>query len=1191
MIDDEILSHAKQLEGYRVLPPCVIYAKIGQGGMGAVYRGRHLNLDIDVAVKCLKPGLAADDNQFVVRFHREAKSAAAISHQNVIRVYDVAEDRGLHFLIMEYVSGETARQRVNRKGTLKVGEAIEIVYGAALGLSEAHRKGIVHRDIKPDNILISSSGQVKVADLGLAKPSMRDDATAANVSMANVAMGTPEYMPPEQWDDTSSVTSAADVWALGATLYFLLVGKEAMPRDSYPRMVKRIMTQRFPDPRKLRADVPQDVVDLLVRATETDQTLRFQDGQEFAEAIERLETRRQRLADSGAGTTSVDPLLSPPPPKTLAKIRMRLQEDTAEVPPEPAAPRPTVPPRKGEPMPAPVSAPQRAWWPWAVVGALLLAAAVGWWWSQRDDGDHFAAARQFAAQRQWDKAIAATEAVHAAHDLPGRAERVSGYEASWARDLVRTGKLDEALEHFDQSLALRPDSSLEAERQRALGQIAAAIHGNLERQPPEARASGAFRFAGVLRDARVRELLLAGRSVALAAGAASGERTFAEDRNVTSGQPLPVAVTLVRTSRTLDLPPWPVTASTPRQVALAVGKELVLAATGTTALRVDAPAGARVTVADLPELVVPAGGDHVVFQLPAALLPRSPITVKATLADHDPAEAQVVLQAARPVAPAPSVPPAIAFRAPPVVERGVRQDDGSFAVLGQTAWISFQLTHPPKSLEINDNHRGVDETRFEHVLQAGRNEFRVKADGRLLGTVVVQRVERVAEPGFVPPVAAPIATEADRYEFVVEGDRWWQDVRCGRGRADLAMVRDPQQQLHWRGAVPLQVGQNRIVVEATSVFGTTVATQLDVTRKARLPRPTVDAVVLLDEAGVEHAVQPERVNHVANARWRLSAKVPAGATVLVQREPVEGPVPLAAYLTAGAAELEVGARNSTGDAPPVRVRVAVDAAGPVVAATDPVAGATVQPGSTFVVRGTWQDASGLRELRVGDVVGLVIADRDAAVTDRGSWEVRLRAPAAGAANYDLEARDAVGNRARLPLQFVVPAPKPEPGPAPEPPPAPTVKVPAGCRAKPGARTNAAGWPEAVVHVASGIELLAVPSGDGKPTFYGARREVTFGEYEGTADTAPVKSVRDDTVLAWLEGERGSGLALPTRAEFDAMLAERARFQALDDGYGEWLADSGADRTMRTIRTRQGSYGEQKRASSSPFLGFRVVLRP
>ena len=315
------------MEGYKVLPPCVLYAKIGAGGMGAVYRGRHLNLDIDVAIKCLKPSLALDDQQFVQRFLREGRSAAQLNHQNIIRVYDVAEECGLHYIIMELVQGETARERLGRKRRLGIDEAIEVVYGAALGLAEAHRVGIIHRDIKPDNILISVGGRVKLADLGLAKPTMRRDENSMLSLATGMPMGTPQYMPPEQWLDTSGVGPQADVWALGATLFFLLAGREGIPGDSIPRIMTKIINEPFPDIRKIRPDVPEEVAALLAQTTATEISDRPADAGQLVELIEALSTRRARLRDEDTGSFTIrKSLVSPPPGNILKKIRLLLTE-------------------------------------------------------------------------------------------------------------------------------------------------------------------------------------------------------------------------------------------------------------------------------------------------------------------------------------------------------------------------------------------------------------------------------------------------------------------------------------------------------------------------------------------------------------------------------------------------------------------------------------------------------------------------------------------------------------------------------------------------------------------------------------------------------------------------------------------------------------------------------------------------
>ena len=169
---DPLLGNVPVCEGYKVLGGVVLYQKLGHGGMGAVYKGRHLRLNIDVAVKVMAAPASVTPDQadaFVKRFIREAQTAAAVSHQNLIRVYDVNAESGLHFLIMDFVDGESAGERLKRKGKLTEEEAVEICLGASEGLAEAHRKGIVHRDVKPDNIMIDRDGRVRVTDLGLAK--------------------------------------------------------------------------------------------------------------------------------------------------------------------------------------------------------------------------------------------------------------------------------------------------------------------------------------------------------------------------------------------------------------------------------------------------------------------------------------------------------------------------------------------------------------------------------------------------------------------------------------------------------------------------------------------------------------------------------------------------------------------------------------------------------------------------------------------------------------------------------------------------------------------------------------------------------------------------------------------------------------------------------------------------------------
>jgi len=328
---DPILTGVPEVNGYKLLEPCVLYARIGQGGMGAVYRGTHLRFNLDVGVKCLHPNLAAAHGHLVVRFEREAKLAAMLNHPNLVRVFDVDERHGVHYLVMEFVRGETARERVMRKGKgLRVGEAAIVALGAARGLAAAHASGVVHRDLKPDNILISKTGEVKVADLGLGRLAEDEDQTGM-LTQTGLRMGTPRYMPPEQWDGLAHVGAPGDVWALGATIYFLLAGRDSYGSDSRVEIMKKICLEPFPDIRRRREDVPESFVQVIEKCTRIEPGERYPDAGALAADLEKM-IHEEGLSgvlqdpESGVGTTRCE-LVSPPPPELLAKMRMTLTGD------------------------------------------------------------------------------------------------------------------------------------------------------------------------------------------------------------------------------------------------------------------------------------------------------------------------------------------------------------------------------------------------------------------------------------------------------------------------------------------------------------------------------------------------------------------------------------------------------------------------------------------------------------------------------------------------------------------------------------------------------------------------------------------------------------------------------------------------------------------------------------------------
>jgi serine/threonine protein kinase len=397
--DDPLLRETPTVDGYRVLGPCVIYTKIGQGGMGAVFRGRHVNLEIDVAIKCLKKSLASEDEAFVQRFQREARLAASLNDPNLIRVYDVDQQSGLHFLVMEFVEGESLRERVERKGALPDLEAVTIIRNAAQGLAVAHERGIVHRDIKPDNILVSAKGEVKVADLGLAKAMEAKDGMTAT----NVVMGTPQYMPPEQWEGSAKVGLPGDVYALGATLFFLLAGRDAIEGGSLTEVLRRVCFEDFPDIQQIMPGIDPELAAIIGRATAKAEGERPADAGALRDALDAwLNARGARadLGDQGAGADSPRcTVISPPPGQTLSRARASAQAAASDVVPTrsaaassdsfvtpvaaPAPPRPAPTPTKTQSeAPHPVSKPKpkpkakaRALHPAIIVAATALVVA------------------------------------------------------------------------------------------------------------------------------------------------------------------------------------------------------------------------------------------------------------------------------------------------------------------------------------------------------------------------------------------------------------------------------------------------------------------------------------------------------------------------------------------------------------------------------------------------------------------------------------------------------------------------------------------------------------------------------------------------------------------------------------------------------------------------------------------------
>ena len=261
----------------KVLGGCQILEKIGHGGMGMVYKAKQLNLGRIVAVKVLSKELA-NDAMFVRRFIQEARSAAQLSHGNIVHVNDVGECQGVFYFVMEYVDGSNVKEMLKTSEKLDVQQTVEIALQVCQALRHAHNRGIIHRDIKPENIMITRDGVVKLADLGLAKRMAAE--TAAGITHAGAILGTPFYMAPEQAKDFSKVDRRSDIYSLGVTLYRMLTGRVPFDgRSPIEVMINALDGRKIPV-RELREDVPIDLEAVVDRMMHKLPEKRYQDVDE-----------------------------------------------------------------------------------------------------------------------------------------------------------------------------------------------------------------------------------------------------------------------------------------------------------------------------------------------------------------------------------------------------------------------------------------------------------------------------------------------------------------------------------------------------------------------------------------------------------------------------------------------------------------------------------------------------------------------------------------------------------------------------------------------------------------------------------------------------------------------------------------------------------------------------------------------
>jgi len=256
--------------------------ELGRGGMAKVYRGQDTVLGRTVAIKILAPQFA-DDQDFVHRFRREAQAAARISNHNLVSVFDTGSDDGVHFIVMEYVDGRTLADLIAGGGRILPDRAIEIAIDVCRALEAAHAQGVIHRDIKPGNIMLDDKGHVKVTDFGIA----RVTSTAETIAQTAAVLGTASYLSPEQAQG-QPVDGRSDLYSLGCVLFEMVTGRPPFLGDSPVAVASKHVLEQPTPPSRLNPDVSPDLDAVILRALAKNPANRYQTAEEFREDLERV---------------------------------------------------------------------------------------------------------------------------------------------------------------------------------------------------------------------------------------------------------------------------------------------------------------------------------------------------------------------------------------------------------------------------------------------------------------------------------------------------------------------------------------------------------------------------------------------------------------------------------------------------------------------------------------------------------------------------------------------------------------------------------------------------------------------------------------------------------------------------------------------------------------------------------------
>jgi eukaryotic-like serine/threonine-protein kinase len=343
-----------------------ILRKLGSGGMANVYLAEDEELGRRVAIKILNDRYA-NDELFVERFRREAKSAAGLSHPNIVSIYDRGEAEGTYYIAMEVIEGRSLKELILTRGPLPIGQAIAYTLEMLEALRFAHRHGIIHRDVKPHNILIGE--RLKVTDFGIAR------AGASQMTEAGSIMGTAQYLSPEQARG-APVTASSDLYSVGIVLYEMLTGKVPFTGDSAIEIAMKHLNELPKPPSKIRPEVSEELDHVVLRALAKAPEDRYQTAEEFAEDLHRVEAGLPLSRETSEAATA----LLVAPGATLGGTTQVLPSDATRIAPPrpetPGRPPPHRPPYMYEEPPPK----RRRWAPWLLVAILLAAAGLAGWY-------------------------------------------------------------------------------------------------------------------------------------------------------------------------------------------------------------------------------------------------------------------------------------------------------------------------------------------------------------------------------------------------------------------------------------------------------------------------------------------------------------------------------------------------------------------------------------------------------------------------------------------------------------------------------------------------------------------------------------------------------------------------------------------------------------------------------------------